>query len=376
MKLLINTATTFKGGGVQVAKSFMEECKKFQENEYHVILSQNLAALTDRESFPGNFFFYEIDYRPATRVFSMKPRERYFKKLEKKINPDVVFTTSGPAYWRPYASHLIGYNLPHYIYPESPYFRKLSAVNRYKWKLKGMVIRYFYRNDADAYVVQTDDVNRRLKAFINREKIYTVSNTFSDDYLNPKPFKDKLPAKQDGEFRLLSLTAWYPHKNLTIIPEVIDALGSEWGNKVTWVVTLPEDIFNKHFPEKYHKQIRNIGPVKPEEGPSLYSECDALFLPTLLECFSASYAEAMVMEKPVVTSNLSFARSICGDAALYVDPMDPVNIAETIIHLVQEPEIRSRLVAAGSDQVKTFMNARERAEAYIGICKKLAAGRS
>jgi glycosyltransferase involved in cell wall biosynthesis len=296
--------------------------------------------------------------------------------LRKKFNPDVVFTTSGPAYWRPDAPHLIGYNLPHYIYPESPYFRKISAVNRLKWKLKGMVIRYFFRNDADAYVVQTDDVNRRLKAFINREKIYTVSNTFSDDYLNPKPFKDKLPAKQDGEFRLLSLTAWYPHKNLTIIPEVIDALGSEWGNKVTWVVTLPEDIFNKHFPEKYHKQIRNIGPVKPEEGPSLYSECDALFLPTLLECFSASYAEAMVMEKPVVTSNLSFARSICGDAALYVDPMDPVNIAETIIHLVQEPEIRSRLVAAGSDQVKTFMNARERAEAYIGICKKLAAGRS
>ena len=27
MKLLINTASTFKGGGVQVAKSFIEECK-------------------------------------------------------------------------------------------------------------------------------------------------------------------------------------------------------------------------------------------------------------------------------------------------------------------------------------------------------------
>jgi UDP-N-acetylglucosamine:LPS N-acetylglucosamine transferase len=85
MKLLINTATTYKGGGVQVAKSFIEECKKFQDNEYHVILSQNLAALIDQGDIPGNFFFYEIDYRPATRVFSMKPRDRYFKKLEKKI---------------------------------------------------------------------------------------------------------------------------------------------------------------------------------------------------------------------------------------------------------------------------------------------------
>ena len=28
MRLLINTASTFKGGGVQVAKSFIEECKE------------------------------------------------------------------------------------------------------------------------------------------------------------------------------------------------------------------------------------------------------------------------------------------------------------------------------------------------------------
>jgi UDP-N-acetylglucosamine:LPS N-acetylglucosamine transferase len=115
MKLLINSATTYKGGGVQVARSFIEECKKFQDNEYHVILSRNLSVLINRECYPANFHFYDIGYRPATRVFSFKPRDRYFKKLEKKIRPDVVFTTSGPAYWRPDAPHLVGYNLPHYI---------------------------------------------------------------------------------------------------------------------------------------------------------------------------------------------------------------------------------------------------------------------
>src|SRR5687767_8897322 len=106
MRLLINTATTFKGGGVQVAKSFIEECRYFREHEYHVVLGESLRKITNKNSFPSNFYFYEILYRPATRVFSVNRPETFFKSLEMRIKPDCVFTTSGPAYWRPKAPHL------------------------------------------------------------------------------------------------------------------------------------------------------------------------------------------------------------------------------------------------------------------------------
>ena len=371
MRLLINTATTYKGGGVQVARSFIEECKKFQDNEYHVILSQNLAALIDPEIYPENFFFYKIDYRPATRVFSFKPRDQYFKILEKEIQPDVVFTTSGPAYWRPEAPHLVGYNLPHYIYPESPYFRKISAIDRLKWKLKGRVIRYYFRNDADAYVVQTDDVKSRLKRFINKNRVYTVSNTFSDDYRQPLEVPNKLPDRKSNEFRFLSFSSWYPHKNLEIIPKVIEQLTSEYRDRFRFVVTLPENKFRSVFNEKYRKHMFNTGPVDPSEGPSLYRECDALFLPTLLECFSATYAEAMVMKKPIVTSDLGFARSICGDAALYVDPVDPKKITEKLINLAIDESIQEHLIRNGEQQVMSFLDSKGRTKAYLEICREL-----
>ena len=52
MRLLINTATTFKGGGVQVAKSFIEECRRFPEHEYIVVLGLNLTAQIDKKNFP------------------------------------------------------------------------------------------------------------------------------------------------------------------------------------------------------------------------------------------------------------------------------------------------------------------------------------
>jgi hypothetical protein len=101
MRLLINTASTLKGGGVQVAKSFIEECRNFPEHDYHIVLGTTLDKLINRERFPANFHFYAIGYRPATRVFSFRSADAFFISLEKKIQPEVVFTTSGPSYWRP-----------------------------------------------------------------------------------------------------------------------------------------------------------------------------------------------------------------------------------------------------------------------------------
>lgn len=369
--MLINTASTHKGGSVQVAKSFLEECKNYPEHTFHVVLGNLLDDLTDRQDYPENFHFYPIGYRPATRVFHYKNRDAFFSKLEAEISPDVVFTTSGPAYWRPNAPHLAGYNLPHYIYRDSPYFDQISPLNRLKWDLKGRVIKYFFKQDADAYVVQTDDVNRRLRTWLGTNSVYTVTNTCSEDYRSPKPVPYKLPLKKQGEFRFLTLSAWYGHKNLDLIPEIVKRLPEELRERVRFVVTVPENTFRDKFPKETFNNIHNIGLVKPDEGPSLYKECDALFLPTLLECFSASYPEAMMMDRPIVTTDMGFARTICGDAALYFRPTDPDDAIQKIKKVIEHEEIRNRLVEEGKKQLRTFDTPKERAEKYLMLCEQL-----
>ncbi len=372
MILLINTASTYKGGSIQVAKSFLDECKQFKENEYHVVLGTSMAGTIATASFPENFTFYTINFRPATRVFSLKSTSSFLKEIEFKSKPDVVFTTSGPAYWRPIAPHVVGYNLPHYVYPDSPFWSTLSLTKRVKWKFKQQVIRHFFKNDADNYVVQTDDINIRLRKFLQTNNVDTVSNTCNGYYFHPHPTPAKLPEKEEHEFRLLTLSAWYPHKHLNIIPDVIEMLDDDLKRRIRFVLTLPEDDFKAHFPTRYRRNIVNVKPVKIEEGPALYQECDALFLPTLLECFSASYAEAMAMEKPILTSDLGFARTVCQDAALYFDPMNPADIAQTITSLVQSGKSQKALVEKGKKRLTSFGSARSRAEQYLRICKKIA----
>ena len=117
--------------------------------------------------------------------------------------------------------------------------------------------------------------------------------------------------------------------------------------------------------------MHNVGPVPISEVPSLYDECDMMFLPTLLECFSASYAEAMAKEKPILTSDLGFAHTVCGDAALYFNPTEPADIAEKIIYLSDNPEKRAQLVQAGKKALSQLNTPRERAEKFIEIGKGL-----
>lgn len=157
------------------------------------------------------------------------------------------------------------------------------------------------------------------------------------------------------------------YKNLDLISDL-----QSRGINVEFVLTLkPEDSEEKVLKGRKISGILNVGPVPPEECLSLYQECDALFLPTLAECFSASYPEAMKMEKPIVTTDLGFARSICGNAALYFQMMDPVSAADQIEKLVNNPTLRKKLIQYGKDQLKTFDTPEERARKYLSLCEKL-----
>jgi glycosyltransferase involved in cell wall biosynthesis len=372
MKLLINTATTLKGGGLQVAKSFIEECKKHNTHEFHVILGVNLGKTILKESFPSNFYFYQIDFRPGTRVFSLKSGTSFFDDLEKKIEPDAVFTTSGPAYWKPKAPHLVGFNLPHYVYPDSPFFKTIPLWKNIRWKIRGWIKAYFIKKEANAFVVQTDDVNNRLKKWLKTEEVYTVSNSCSSHYFKTNTFPNKLADRLPNEFRFLFLSAYHPHKNFEIIKGIVDyelKINIDFSYK--FILTLPNDIFNSIFEKKYHKYVYNVGPVPVPECASLYKECDAMFLPTLLECFSASYVEAMFMEKPIVTSNLGFAKTVCEDAALYFEPLDEINISEKLNLLINDLELQKTIVENGSKRKNNFKTAIERADSYLSLCLSL-----
>ena len=376
MRLLVNTATSFRGGSIQTSNSFIAECKKFKEHEYHVILSLALARNFDTSSYPDNFTFYKIDYRPATRVFSFSSPDEFMKRVEGEINPDCVYTVGGPAYWVPKAPHLMGFTLGYFIYPESPYFNTFSRLEMIKWKFRSMAIRYFIKRDADEYVVQTDDVNARLRKWIGADKVHTVTNAFGAYFLNPPAeFENKLPTRLDGEKRLLLVSVYYVHKNFEIVNKVSELLDRQGNKTIKFVFTLPDADFQRVFTESAKQRIHNVGPIKPQECPGLYHECDYVFLPTLVECFSANYVEGMITKKPVLTSDMSFAHTVCDDAAMYFDPLNAGDVTNKILKLTSSQELTQQLIEKGKKRLNAFNTAESRARSVLDICKRMIKSR-
>lgn len=376
MKLLINTSNLYVGGGLQVALSFLNELKQMkQKHEYYVFLSQAVAKQIDQSSFPGNFTFYLIEKSPS----SLKSRRSVVAKLnelEEEIKPDVVFSVFGPTYWRPKSKHLMGFANGWVYNPDSVLFDMMSWFKKIKSRLSIEYKKYFIKRDAEYYVLETNDAKEKFAKTlgIKHDDVFVVGNTYNSIFEDPSYCEEsnknylKLPEKEVDEFRLVYIAHNHPNKNLRIINEVIPLLGDR---NIKFVLTIDEKSYHELFGET-SKSIMNLGPVAQKSCPSVYKQCNALFASTLLETFSAAYPEAMKMNRPILTSNYSFATDICGDAALYFDPLNSEDIAHKIMKLVDDKELQSELVKKGEKRLESFETARSRAEKYIELCEKIA----
>ncbi len=76
--------------------------------------------------------------------------------------------------------------------------------------------------------------------------------------------------------------------------------------------------------------------------------------PSLLEGFGLPVLEAQHAGVPVMTANNSSLPEVAGDAALLVDPEDIDAIADAMLRLSRDEELRQRLITAGYENVKRF----------------------
>jgi glycosyltransferase involved in cell wall biosynthesis len=373
MNILINTSNLKVGGAIQVALSIIDELRNFPEHNYTIVLAPAISNQIDTSIFPSNFSFHHFPYNFTKSIFSFFRSVNYLKKIEKKVHPDWVFSVFGPTYWVPFTKHLMGYALPQYIfYRESPYLSTLGTKEKIRYHVKKRVHKFFFKRKSPIIHVETDQVRISLSEEFNIDlkKIFVVSNTGNKayDHIGNYTPIDKLSDKNKKKFRLLIFSSYYPHKNLEIIEKVNKYIIENSNDLFEFVFTLPQGIFENIFPSK-PKEFINLGYIPVALGPSLYHHCDALFMPTLLECFSATFPEAMKMKIPIVTSDLSFIRAICADSALYFDPSKPSDIAQKIIALHASAELRELLVKNGQKRLSMLSSGKSRIEMYLNIMK-------
>lgn len=96
------------------------------------------------------------------------------------------------------------------------------------------------------------------------------------------------------------------------------------------------------------------GYVPDEDLPYLYAGSELLVNASLYEGFGLPLIEAMACGVPVIASRASCFPEIAADAARYMDPRDPVAIADAIEEVLEDGSLRQELVQKGFERAKAF----------------------
>jgi len=219
---------------------------------------------------------------------------------------------------------------------------KIIAISEYT---KKDILKY-YKVNPDKIKVIYEGVPENFK--------FQISNFKSNPNLK---FQIKKPY-------LLYMGNAYPHKNLKRLILTFNKLNQEpkirnQGYKL--VLVGQEDYFYK----KLKLEIRNLkleigdkiifpGFISDEGLDVIYRAADLYVFPSLSEGFGLPPLEAMTRGVPVASSNATCLPEILGSGAIYFNPLDIDDIAETIKKVLINENLRKELIKKGFEQIKKY----------------------
>ena len=369
MKILVNASNLKKGGGLQVADSVCGCLNEFAGHEFVVVLSKYLEGMAERIKAYPNAKVVRYDLPKSVRTV-VTGRDKFLDELVEKERIDAVLTIFGPSLWIPRVFHVSGFARAQCLFMDSPYYERMRKRDFVKAYVQQKIWMWAFKRCADVYFTENEFISARLRKTLRGKQVYTVTNYYNQVFDDAVRWTKNVDLSAFDGTTLLTISANYPHKNLPIIVPTIHYLHERYpGFRFRFVLTITEEQFGVEDDEA-KRDVVFLGGVPVTECPNLYEQCDIVFSPTLLECFSAVYPEAMRMGKPIITTDLGVSRSLCGDAALYYDALSPEAFGEAIYRLARNKDLRKDLVEKGKEQLKTYDNYEERARKLIEIVEK------
>lgn len=179
--------------------------------------------------------------------------------------------------------------------------------------------------------------------------------------------------------KLLYVSYYFEHKNLTTLLKAVPALNRNSGKRFVlkttadprwegcrWTGTRPYDLMLMRKPE-VGKWVEIIGLQNRQNTAQLYAEADVFVFPSLAESFGFPMVEAMLFGVPIVAADTSVNREVCGDAALYFSPLAAGDLAQKVKELAADHDLYVCLREAGRRRVRNRFDWSEHVRRLIDV---------
>ncbi|GAB2778894.1 glycosyltransferase family 4 protein [Salinimicrobium soli] len=108
----------------------------------------------------------------------------------------------------------------------------------------------------------------------------------------------------------------------------------------------------KFTPEAIQKVVW-LGELPYTQIREQIAKANVVVLPSFAEALPMTWIEAMAMEKPLITSNIGWAKEVMtdGKTGFTVDPKDHNGYAEKVLQLLKDPELATKMGKAARERV-------------------------
>ncbi|MEH2394495.1 MAG: glycosyltransferase family 1 protein [Nostoc sp.] len=303
-------------------------------------------------------------------ALAFKPSLSYFEKY--LDFPDIVHGTNYSVY--PCKKSLKVMNIYDLTFIKYPNYID-SVVKKYTKKVR----RCLQWTDLVLTISESSkkDIVEHLQ--VDPKKVYVtpLASRYYPDYLSAQT-TEELEKQVNYDFSqpyLLFISTIEPRKNINTIISAFNFLKEQYKiphqliliGKKGWNY---EPVFAAIENSLWANKIHHLNYLSNELVALFYSKADVFVYPSYYEGFGLPVLEAMTLGAAVISSNTSSIPEVTGDAAILVDPNNPIQLAEAILKVISDSQLRQELINKGKARAKLFSwerTAQETLNAYRTI---------
>ncbi len=196
---------------------------------------------------------------------------------------------------------------------------------------------------------------------VQPSRIDVVFNGSNEIY---SPISDELKLEtqkrfsKEGEY-FLFVGSLHPRKNISRLFKAFDLFKSSFDSDVKLVIVgekyyWTDEIKNTYLNMKFKEDVIFTGRLSNEELKNVLGSALALTYVPYFEGFGIPILEAMSCDTPVITSNITSMPEVAGNAALLVDPFSEKSIADAMVYIYKDEDMRTDLIKKGRERKKEF----------------------